>query len=530
MVHRPDHVPAHHLAFIVQRFRDIRIGTSERLLFIEIVYHHNPAVVGDTPDPTISQTVHRVGFQIIRSHLLLVAAVFHYCQYFEDGCTVFLDHLIWPNDDEAARTVHHGSIARIEIPPPQGYSIPTPTAVQALEEPSEDVIQALLEESDAPSHEDTMSMLQTTITGDLLPAASQRVRRQVRGAALRHFADLSPSACQITPSDDVAASSKAGLSSSNQDMTSPPQTMALLGSLNAPDRSLPHEGFSDLLEISNDEAALPKPVTTFTPQSTQSNPKPSATKKAPKRTKTARKSKSLLPAQTSLMSFFSPANKPAVVPGKENRPSYTQNEALDDDCNRPSPHTHKCSADQTAEPPQYSENTGQVPQPRTELPPPRTRWQMDLNVLFEEFSQTDHQEVGPQMPEEVWFIHHVTYPACLAPRMVVLDDIVELWYEDLTAPWAELIQPSDPLAIRIVTPTPAVLLRPRAKVHVILEQASTPQRLAIHFTAAFHGGARRGIMQRVDTAPSHICTQMMMDKYDSTGFATPDHASCTQEA
>ena len=96
MTHRPDFVPAHHLSAIAYCPKSWRCsnGITERLIFIEFVYHHNPTAGERFDQPTVSQSVHRVGFQVIRSHLLLVAAVYHYCQFLEEGCTMFLDHLI----------------------------------------------------------------------------------------------------------------------------------------------------------------------------------------------------------------------------------------------------------------------------------------------------------------------------------------------------------------------------------------------------------------------------------------------------
>ena len=64
------------------------------------------------------------------------------------------------------------------------------------------------------------------------------------------------------------------------------------------------------------------------------------------------------------------------------------------------------------------------------------------------------------------------------------------------------------------------MLRPQAKVHLILEQGMAPHVIALHFTAAFHGGARRGIMQRVDSSPLAISTQMMVDKYQFNRFCS----------
>ena len=61
-----------------------------------------------------------------------------------------------------------------------------------------------------------------------------------------------------------------------------------------------------------------------------------------------------------------------------------------------------------------------------------------------------------------------------------------------------------------VLPTPPYHTRPRTAAHVILEQGFSPQRVAIHFTAIFLGGARAGLFQRVESSPSRICTRDMI--------------------
>ena len=40
--------------------------------------------------PTLVREIRRVGYQIIRPHLLMTAAVFHYCQNLVATCEVFL--------------------------------------------------------------------------------------------------------------------------------------------------------------------------------------------------------------------------------------------------------------------------------------------------------------------------------------------------------------------------------------------------------------------------------------------------------
>ena len=136
---------------------------------------------------------------------------------------------------------------------------------------------------------------------------------------------------------------------------------------------------------------------------------------APKKgTKKARQ-KQQLPGQTSITAFFPKAKTGA----SQNRTlsSDGQNSA---DVKPGNPKSHKCSSDQETEPPTFAANHHSRPVHQPPHRETRPRWRMDLGVLFEEFARTDHPATGPQLPVDVWYIHHTRHPACLAPRLVIL--------------------------------------------------------------------------------------------------------------
>jgi len=75
---RPDGLPEQDVAAIVQRSGDVQPRTTDQLIMIDILYYHHAAP--RSGQPTLVREVRRVGYQIIRPHLLMTAAVFHYCQ------------------------------------------------------------------------------------------------------------------------------------------------------------------------------------------------------------------------------------------------------------------------------------------------------------------------------------------------------------------------------------------------------------------------------------------------------------------
>ena len=64
-----------------------------------------------------------------------------------------------------------------------------------------------------------------------------------------------------------------------------------------------------------------------------------------------------------------------------------------------------------------------------------------------------------------------------------------------------------------VLPSPPYHTHPNTAVHIILEQGLHPQKVAIHFTTIFLGGARVGLFQRAESAPERLCTQQMIDRH-----------------
>jgi hypothetical protein len=113
------------------------------------------------------------------------------------------------------------------------------------------------------------------------------------------------------------------------------------------------------------------------------------------------------------------------------------------------------------------------------------------------------------MDIDVWYVHHSRMPRCTAPRIVRLDNIVDLWYADICTVWFDHIVRHEPLKVLIVKPRPAHALRSQATIHAILEQGMTPGRVALHFTANFQGGQRTGVYQVAESVPARICTNMM---------------------
>ena len=64
-----------------------------------------------------------------------------------------------------------------------------------------------------------------------------------------------------------------------------------------------------------------------------------------------------------------------------------------------------------AEPPTFEARAPAQPA-NPEAPRPRPIWHMELNIIFLEEAITHRREVGPELPVEVWYVHHADMPIC----------------------------------------------------------------------------------------------------------------------
>ena len=133
----PNGLPDYHSAAVVQRVGDVPIRSTDRLLLLDIEYHHHPNPDGSSLSPTVIREVMRAPFIVTRHQLLMSAGVYHYCQMLmstQASCQLRLNGLDWGPQDVAPRPVQHGSYAHILIPPPPGHDVPAETAARVVEE------------------------------------------------------------------------------------------------------------------------------------------------------------------------------------------------------------------------------------------------------------------------------------------------------------------------------------------------------------------------------------------------------------
>ena len=145
--------------------------------------------------------VHRVTHHVSRRQILFKAAVFHYCEYLQEGCGVSLDGLLWPITQTDPRPVTHGSYATVDVPPPYGHEVDTQVAANTLHHDgtTDAMMDFLLEPMDLA--EDTTFLTQLFASKRAITSvAKQRLRWCVKDIPLPQDVDCCRAEAHDTPS------------------------------------------------------------------------------------------------------------------------------------------------------------------------------------------------------------------------------------------------------------------------------------------------------------------------------------------
>ena len=150
-------------------------------------------------------------------------------------------------------------------------------------------------------------------------------------------------------------------------------------------------------------------------------------------------------------------------------------------------------------------------EPVAEPSPLSNRWFHALQDLFSQEALIEYEEEGPVLYVWTWFICHVTLRHCPAPRIVRLDELCNLWLQDLYGPWRAELQLRAPTDIRVVHARPPTDSLRIDTVHIMIEQHPTEARAASVLSALFHGHHHDRLLQAAYSIPRWICTEDVID-------------------
>ena len=465
LIARPVDFPELSIPAILQRTGDVPLHSTERLVLVDTIYHHQRTEAHVPSRPTVVRSVHRLPHQVIRPQLLTAAAVYQYCQFLQEQCEVYLDERHWIVTDLAPRPLRHGSYARIEVPPPQGFDVDTVTAATVVEQDADgDEFMELL--MDELPDDDATFLSQVAACGTITTDQVRRIRTI--------FAPI-PS-CLPSDSDSCLVN----YHECHQRIGG---EEAQAGSETTQCKHLTDE--CDMQVRTNDVgcAAIDDEITS---SFAADGDKLHYDVDTPM-------------AQPTLYKYFRVATS-----DKSGDPAI------------PTFQGKSCDAHQ--QPPPTFEQSLPTIEPAGNPPRPRPSWQIELESRFDELARVHFTELGPTMFVSVWYVHHGRFPVCHASRLVELDNIRELWYADLCNAWWDHIDRREPIKVIIVRPNPDNQLQPRSQVHIILEQQFHPDGVALVFTAVFLANFRNGVFQKAESVDASICTQYMIDRHQFNQF------------
>lgn len=523
MPQRPLGFPELAIPAIVQRTGDIPYRSTDRLILIDTRYLYPPTATALAPQPTVVRTVHRIGYQVIRSHLLMTAGVFHYCRFLEEQCSVTLDGEDWPDHDHGSRPVRHGSYVLITVPPNSNPQLDTREVAQIIHDDAEHdafmdfMMDTDLENDDASLgqfllHTHAHTKVSRFVPGDDLAVAESQTDQlpQFHGSQAR------------LPTLGAVLQPKVELNPQNDQLCHHAKTQ------NRPRQTLASESCQKPIRAS-DKAHHSSTQQKKDSKKTNDNRQQTKIDSFFHRKEVPSHAAAEGRKQLTIRHFFHLQKDPiGIADLREDSMTVTPEQGRST-ATAPLPQPERttqarCSDQQTSQAPEF-----QVPIP-AQLPQgnqqnrPRPIWMIELLSLFEEHAITRHAETGPELTIDVWYVHHTRFPRCDAPREVRLDNIFDLWYADLCTAWFDHIERQAPLKVLIVKPRPVYAMRSHIHTHVILEQGMLPGKVALHFTALFQGGNRQGVYQVAESVPDHICTNIMIDLHDFWRFCA--HRPC----
>ena len=114
----PDDQHEDSYSIILQHVLDIAPGSTEKLVLVDVEMH-DPARTQAMPKaPAVSRRVYKVVPTLVRQHILIPTHTAAYCEWHDQDCIVFRNHVIWPKQDIGPSQIEHGMYFRVIVPPP----------------------------------------------------------------------------------------------------------------------------------------------------------------------------------------------------------------------------------------------------------------------------------------------------------------------------------------------------------------------------------------------------------------------------
>ena len=119
-------------------------------------------------------------------------------------------------------------------------------------------------------------------------------------------------------------------------------------------------------------------------------------------------------------------------------------------------------------------------------------WLPQASMTYMECARTEYQDEGPVVYWTTWYLHHIRYHRNAESRLLRLDGLQHLWYQDLCDLWDDVIDHNLPGRVYFVHPTPPKETNHQHAGHLILMQGNSDQ-LPVLLTGLFDHDTNRRV-------------------------------------
>lgn len=111
------------------------------------------------------------------------------------------------------------------------------------------------------------------------------------------------------------------------------------------------------------------------------------------------------------------------------------------------------------------------------------QWFWDLGSIFSAQAVQEVLDGDSYLYVQTWFVDHHNYPHCRLPRPLRLDQCAVVWLEEFRYLWRDLLDPTVPFSVVVISPRPPQSRYQDYNCHVLLEQNRPQGRAAGVLTA-----------------------------------------------
>lgn len=130
-------------------------------------------------------------------------------------------------------------------------------------------------------------------------------------------------------------------------------------------------------------------------------------------------------------------------------------------------------------------------------------WLPQAGMVFLQCARTEYEDEGPITQWVTWYLHHQRYQRNSESRLLRLDGVQHLWFQDICELWSDVMDATQPCKVHLVHPEPPRDTHQRHVGHLILEQGEGDGISAL-LTGLFDHPTNRRFWHFAAIVPQHI--------------------------